>query len=115
MSKKAQFMFCWGEWKILWKNIDTCLQSISLISSDSHSSSPFNTKTIIAKDCVNGTYMPKGLIRETATNYTEINRVFLSHGHRHMLDPQMLNIPYDQSITIYDKTKVKILKKISKP
>ena len=53
--------------------------------------------------------MPKGLIRETATNYTEINRVFLSHGHRHMLDPQMLNIPYDQSITIYDKTKVKFL------
>ena len=91
------------------------LLTIDFFSSDSHSSSPFNTKTIIAKDCVNGTYMPKGLIQETATNYTEINRVFLSHGHRHMLDPQMLNIPYDQSITIYDKTKVKILEKTSKP
>ena len=65
---------------------------------------------IIAKDCVNGTLMPKQEFSSMMeTNYTEVNRVFHEHGHRYMLDTDTKKIPYDTDIIIYHKTKVSII------
>ena len=62
---------------------------------------------IIAKDCVNGTLMPKRKFASMIeTNYTEVNRVFQEHGHHYKLDTNIKKIPYDTDIIIYDKTKV---------
>ena len=65
---------------------------------------------IIAKDCVNGTLMPKEKFSSRIeTNYTEVNRVFQEQGYRHKLDTDEQKIPYDTDIIIYDKTKVNVL------
>ena len=62
---------------------------------------------IIAKDCVNGTLMPKEKFSSRIeTNYTEVNRVFQEQGYRYKLDTDEQKIPYDTDIIIYDKTKV---------
>ena len=62
---------------------------------------------IIAKDCVNGTLMPKSkFVSSTETNFTEVNHIFLKEGHRYKLDDDIKKIPYDTDITIYPKTKV---------
>ena len=64
---------------------------------------------IIAKDCINGTLMPKTKFTSPAkTNYTEVNRIFQEEGHRYRLDDDIKKIPYDTDIIIYPKTKVKM-------
>ena len=64
---------------------------------------------IIAKDCINGTLMPKEKFSSMIeTNYTEVNRVFREDGHHYKLDTD-IKIPYDTDIIIYDKTKVNVL------
>ena len=64
---------------------------------------------IIAKDCVNGTLMPKEKFSSRIeTNYTEVNRIFQEHGHRYKLDTD-IKIPFDTDIIIYDKTKVNLV------
>ena len=65
---------------------------------------------IIAKDCVNGTLMPKEKFSSRIeTNYTEVNRVFQEQGYRYKLDTDEQKIPYDTDIIIYDKTKVNFI------
>ena len=64
---------------------------------------------IVAKDCVNGTLMPKHKFASPSkTNYTEVNHVFVDQGHFYRLDDDIKMIPYDTDITIYPKTKVNI-------
>ena len=64
---------------------------------------------IIAKDCINGTLIPKNKFTSPAkTNYTEVNRIFQEEGHRYRLDDDINKIPYDTDIIIYPKTKVKL-------
>ena len=81
------------------------------------SSSSWNQITvpiqIIAKDCINGTLMPKRKFTSPAkTNYTEVNRIFQEEGHRYKLDDDIKKIPYDTDIIIYPKTKVNMVLKI---
>ena len=64
-------------------------------------------KQIHARDCINGTLMPKAKFSsQDFTNYTEVNRVFQEHGLNFKLDDDIKKIPHDTEITIYPKTKV---------
>ena len=64
-------------------------------------------KQIHARDCINGTLMPKTKFSSPDfTNYTEVNRVFQEHGLNFKLDDDIKKIPHDTEITIYPKTKV---------
>ena len=62
-----------------------------------------------ALDCVNGTIMPRKHLPSTAANYTLIHQIFLQHGIANKLDVDVEKIPYETDITIYNKTKVKIM------
>ena len=62
-----------------------------------------------ALDCVNGTIMPRKHLQDIAANYTLIHQIFLRHGIANKLDVDVEKIPYETDITIYNKTKVKIL------
>ena len=54
---------------------------------------------IIAKDCVNGTLMPKEEFSSgIETNYTEVNKVFQQQGYRHKLDTDEQKIPYEPDV-----------------
>ena len=64
-------------------------------------------KQIHARDCINGTLMPKTKFSSPDfTNYTEVNHVFQEHGLNFKLDDDIKKIPHDTDITIYPKTKV---------
>ena len=64
-------------------------------------------KQIHARDCINGTLMPKSKFSlPDFTNFTEVNRVFQEHGLNFKLDDDIKKIPHDTDITIYPKTKV---------
>ena len=64
-------------------------------------------KQIHARDCINGTLMPKTKFSSPDfTNYTEVNHVFQEHGLNFKLDDDIKKIPHDTEITIYPKTKV---------
>ena len=64
-------------------------------------------KQIHARDCINGTLMPKTKFSSpNFTNYTEVNHVFQEHGLNFRLDGDIKKIPHDTDITIYPKTKV---------
>ena len=72
-------------------------------------------KQIHARDCINGTLMPKAKFSsQDFTNYTEVNRVFQEHGLNFKLDDDIKKIPHDTEITIYPKTKVNFLFKCAK-
>ena len=72
-------------------------------------------KQIHARDCINGTLMPKSKFSSPDfTNYTEVNRVFQQHGLNFKLDDDIKKIPHDTDITIYPKTKVNFLFKCAK-
>ena len=89
---------------VIWTNGDE--DRTFLMASCTEIENPSATSTdIIAKDCINGTLMPRSLF-EYRTNYTSVNRIFADHGASHVLDHNMLNVPFDTGITIYDKTKV---------
>ena len=60
-----------------------------------------------ARDCVNGTLMPRKHLPSIAANYTLIHQIFQHHGITNKLDTNEDKIPYETDITIYNKTKVK--------
>ena len=60
----------------------------------------------VARDCVNGTLMPRKHLPNKEANYTLIHQLFLDHGIKHKLDVDVEKIPYETDITIYNKTKV---------
>ena len=62
----------------------------------------------LARDCVNGTLMPRKHLPSIAANYTLIHQIFLHHGITNKLDIDEEKIPYETDITIYNKTKVNI-------
>ncbi len=61
---------------------------------------------ISAKDCVNGTLMPRPRLPASEVNYTTLSNVFHDSGRRFPLDRNVGKIPFDTDITIYNKTKV---------
>lgn len=71
-------------------------------------SSSFNRKWFgfVARDCVNGTLMPRKHLPAQGANYTLIHQLFLSHGMANKLDVDVEKIPYETDIIIYNKTKV---------
>lgn len=63
----------------------------------------------IAKDCINGTLMPREMMPKKV-NYTKLLELFTSEeGYQYRLDSDnYTNIPFDIHITIYNETKLKM-------
>eukprot|EP00095_Tigriopus_kingsejongensis_P002661 maker-scaffold1023_size69924-snap-gene-0.12 protein:Tk02661 transcript:maker-scaffold1023_size69924-snap-gene-0.12-mRNA-1 annotation:"PREDICTED: hypothetical protein LOC100747979" len=82
--------------------------SLDLIQREDRERGEPSSAFIRARDCVNGTLMPRQVIPRPRSNYTAIHRVFAELGDRFKLDQygsgQEL-IPFDTDIIIYNKTK----------
>ena len=59
-----------------------------------------------ARDCVNGTLMPRKHLPSLGANYTLIHHLFQKYGLQNKLDVDVEKIPYETDITIYNRTKV---------
>ena len=64
------------------------------------------TSQIALRDCVNGTLMPRKYLPKSEASYTEIHRVFRELGKHFPLDIRGEKIPFENDITIYNRTKV---------
>ncbi len=67
--------------------------------------------TIVGRDCVNGTLMPRRLLPPHSANYTLIHRIFYESGLRHALrvpDGETQMMPFESEIVIYNRTRLLI-------
>lgn len=93
----------------VWSDPERTRPSVLMASCTDLETDPLSG-SIVGRDCVNGTLMPRLLLPPDSANYTLIHEVFQSEGWKHSLqvaEGQDMFMPTESEIVIYNRTRVR--------